>query len=608
MIKAIVFIFFISLFVSLSAQENNTNGQLGIQYFNSKEYEKSLVFLKKQYEEFKTTSNLELYIKCLIELKEYETAEKILKKEIRKNPGITALYVNLGYLYNVQGRVDDGKDQYGKAIKKLVPEIGQIVSLANSFISHSDYEFAEKAYLHGIKLMDGAYNFNFELANIYLIQKSYQKMIDEYLDILQNQPTVISSVQNLLQQFIFADTDSNQSALLKQNIYKRVRSNPDIIVYSDLLIWIYIQERDFDNAIIQAKAVDKRNDENGIRLIQIGNIATENRNYNQAVNAYKYVIDKGAESELYIEAQNLYLNCLYKKVINDETHSKKELTDIEDIYISTLNKLGESGNTLMIIMNLSHLQAFYLNKANDAIERIKKVLEIKNISKNSVSELKLELADILLFTGEIWDATLYYAQVQYANENSPYGFEAKYKIAKIAYYTGDFLWAEAQLKVLKASTTKLIANDAFQISYLINQNINEDSSGTALKHLGNAEYLVYQNKDSLALLLLDSISHNFIASSIMPNVVYERAAIMKKNADFVKQAEYLEEIITKYNYCVLVDDALFELAELYHYKLNNDTRAKELYMQIFTKFPGSIYSEESRARFRTLRGDKNIEN
>jgi TolA-binding protein len=604
MAKLLNALILILLFSSLSAQNNDNDNQIAIQYFNNREYEKALIYLKKIYEDSRTKENLDLYIKCLIELKDLETAGKVLKKEIKRNPSETGLYVDLGYIYKLQGETNSSHDQFEKAIKNLIPELTQIISLANNFISKQEFDFAEKTYLQGKKLMYDSYDFNFELASIYLLQRNYVKMINEYLDILDKQPNMLVSVQNILQQFIFSELDTNQNILLKQNILKKIRTSPDNIIYYNLLIWLYIQERDFNNAIIQAKALDKRNKESGERLIYIGNLATSNLFYNSAVEAYKYVIDKGENSIFYVEAQSQYLNTLYKKVISEKGNSKNDIIELENQYNTILNKLGENKNTFLIVINLSDILAFHIDKPETAVEKLKKMLENKDLSKDQVNECKLKLGDILLFMGEVWEAVLYYAQVQYANENNPVGFEAKFRVAKIAFYTGDLKWAQAQLSVLKASTTKLIDNDAFQISYLIQENTVDDSDGTAIKMLAKAEYLVFQNKDSIALLVLDTIYSKYNANAIIPVILYKKSVIMKKSGKYSAASDFLEDIYKMYPDDVLADDALFDLGELYELNLNDKNKAKEYYSELFNKFPGSVFSAEAKARFRILRGDK----
>ena len=85
-------------------------------------------------------------------------------------------------------------------------------------------------------------------------------------------------------------------------------------------------------------------------------------------------------------------------------------------------------------------------------------------------------------------------------KENPIGHEAKLRRAKIAYYQGDFQWAQAQLGALKASTSKLIANDAMDLSLLITDNYNLDTTEIAMKTFANADLLAYQQKYTQAII------------------------------------------------------------------------------------------------------------
>ena len=64
-----------------------------------------------------------------------------------------------------------------------------------------------------------------------------------------------------------------------------------------------------------------------------------------------------------------------------------------------------------------------------------------------------------------------------------------------------------------------------------------------------------------------------------------------------------QKIVEKFGEDVLADDALFHRAELYENKLKDPAKAKELYQDLLTKYPGSLFVVEARKRFRALRGD-----
>ncbi|OFX49337.1 MAG: hypothetical protein A2046_05635 [Bacteroidetes bacterium GWA2_30_7] len=591
-------------FLSFSCySQTNDESQLAMEYYRNKEYDKASEIYIKLYNKNKVKIYYNYYLYCLFELKEFDEAEKFVKKEIKKAPEDLTLLVDYGFIFKSKSQPDEANKQFDNAIKKIMPDQVQIINLANAFISKRENEYAELTYLKGRKLIRDNYPFNLELANLYEIQRNYQKMIDEYLDLLTISDSYIQTVQNRLNNTIYSDSDSSLVKILKSSIIKRVQKYSDVSIYSELLIWLYIQDKDFKNAFTYSKSLDKRNKESGERIISLARIAASNLAYEIALECYKYVIDKDKDGDFFIVAKNEYLNTLYQKIIIANDYSESEIIELEKSYLLTLNELGQQASTISLIKELSYIQTFYLNKSDEAIARLEKAITISGIKPSYVFEAKLVLADIYLYSGDLWTAAIYYAQVEKSNENSPIGYEAKFKKSKLAYYSGDFKWAEAQLDVLKASTSKLIANDAFYLSSIINDNTALDTITTPLEMYSRAELSIFRNNDSLAELILDSIAKQYPTHSLSDDIVFLKSKICEKSKNYNKAVEYLEKIVKDYSYDILADDALYEMAKIYDYQLNDKPKAMEAYKEILIKYPGSIYVVYSRKRYRILRGD-----
>lgn len=604
--KYLLFIFILFLFrLNAQSQEIVTNTQLALIYFQNKNFDKASVFYKELFEESNSKVYFDYYIKCMVELGDFKSAEEIIKKQIKKRNNPIVYTIELGSLYKLENKPDKAKEQFESVIKKLPDDQNEIILIANTFIVKSELEWAEKTYLQAKKNLREYFTLSFELAGVYFYQKNFNRMIDEYLALLDESEGYIQSVQNRLQNQIYDNPENGIVETLKTNLLKKIQKNADRTIYSELLIWLYIQEHDFEPAFQQSKALDKRNKENGERLMTLGNIVLTNQNYDIAVNCFKYVIDKGHAGDYYIPATNEYLNVLYQKIVNNSDYTKKDLSDLESTFISSLKELGENSNTFMLVKNLAHIQAFYLDKTDIAISMLENNLNSKVLKQSQEAECKTELADILLFTGDPWQATLYYAQVEKANKDMPVGHEAKFRKARLAYYTGDFRWANAQLNALRASTSKLIANDAMYLSLLISENtdLEFDTMNIALQLFSNADFLLYRNKDSLALITLDSIIQKFSGHPLADDILYKKYEIMYKEKKYTLAAGFLQKIIDQYQTEMLADRALFMLADLNEKKLNDNEKAKELYKTIMTKYPGSLYSADARKRYRKLRGD-----
>lgn len=601
--KYIIFIIALLLAISSFAQQSKDD-KLASMFLKNKEYEKAASIYERLYKEKPSSYYYTYYLFCLIQIRDFKTAEKFVEKEIKRNPNNPRNEVDLGYIYLENNENEKAQDQFQKALDQIKPDRNHISSLANAFRSRRQNEWAIKTYLKGRQLLKNTYSFNLEMGDMYGIDQNHEKMVEEYLDMLEFDINSLSSVQNRLQNALNKDSDGRKHEILKKELLKRIQRSPDKVFYAEMLLWLSIQEKDFEMALIQAKSLDRRLNEDGDRVFELAKLCISNKNYKVAGEAYQYLIGLGEANPYYMVSRIEFLNVNYLIITSSFTHTTEDIQNLETDYISTLKLFGRNASTIPLMRNLAHLQAFYLDKSDSAIILLNETIEIPNAPSNLKAECKLELADILLFTGNVWDATLLYSQVEKAFKNDPIGHEAKFRNAKLSYYIGEFEWAKAQLDVLKAATSKLIANDAMDLSLLISDNIDIDSSTTALAIYSRADLLLFRNKDELALQTLDSIADIVNWHPLSDEVLYKKAEIMIKEGNFKEADTLLQQVVEFYPYDILADDALFLRAQINEEQFGDIPKAMELYEDILLNYPGSLYATEARRSFRTLRGDE----
>lgn len=587
----------------LQAQPGQTNAELANQYYSTGEFEKARVYFEKFYDKdpFSAYPN---YLQCLLKLKEYDDAEKLIRKQAKKFPADPSVRLDLGTLYEERQEPEKAKKVYTDAIKNLQPDINQVNLLGNAFNRRQQYAYAADTYLQGRKLMKGAYPFAFELAEAYAQTGNFSGMVNEYLDMLAYNPAFLNNVQTILQNRIANDLSGNMSELVRQALLRKIQKSPDETIYSEFLYWLFLQEKDYESAFIQARGLDKRLSEDGSRLLSLGRTALSNREYSTAEKCFQYVIDKGEGSPNYITGRIELINTVNERITGSGEYTAADLQKLEADYEKALAELGRNAATAPLIRGYAHLCAFYLHQTEKAEQLLQETIEFPNLKPQFRAECKLELADVYVFDGQVWEAALLYGQVDKDFKNDALGREAKYRNARLSYYLGEFDWAKDQLKVLKAATSQLISNDALSLGLLISDNTNLDTSTTALLMFSRADLLDFQNKDSLALQTLDSILSEFPEHSLTDEIWYKKAQMARSKGRFADAAGLFQEIIDKYPDDILADDALFQMAELYETKLNDKEKAKTLYELLLTKYPGSLYVVDARKRFRVLRGDK----
>jgi TolA-binding protein len=202
-----------------------------------------------------------------------------------------------------------------------------------------------------------------------------------------------------------------------------------------------------------------------------------------------------------------------------------------------------------------------------------------------------------------WESTLLYSQVEKENKETPIGYEAKLRNAKLNYYTGNFTLAEGHLSILKDATTREIANDALDLSLLIKNNSIGDTSNAPLADFAHVDLMIFKNQLPEASLKLYEMLEKYNNHSLVDEVCFRLARIQIQQGRFEEAVLQLEKIIEGYGSDILGDDAYYQLGVVYQDHLNQKQRAMEIFQDLLTRYPGSLYVADARRRFRLLRGD-----
>ena len=585
-------------------KEREEKEKLASFYYTDKQYEKAAELYGELFNEHRTHFYYTYYFHCLTLLGEYSKAEDAVKAMMKSSPRPLRYEIDQGYLYQLQDKYDKASRVYDNVLKSLPPARIDILDAANAFISRQVFDYAVKTYEKGRETLPGNESFHEELARVYEITGDYGNMIEEYLDLLHKDPNRMEYVQGRLQNALNRDNDDTIGQILRETLLKKSQDNPDDRNFSQMLLWLSIQRKDFEFALIQAVSIDKRYGENGQQVFSLGSLALSNGDYEAAADAFGYVMEKGRDNPYYLESLAGNMKARFLRVTEGLVSDESEFAALEEEYLSTLDIFGYNPRTIYLMRDLAHLQAFYLDKTDQAVEILDRAIAMPGLNLNLLAECKLELGDILLFQGEVWDASLLYSQVDKALKNEPLGHEAKFRNARLSWFIGEFDWAKAQLDVLKAATSKLIANDALNLSLLISDNMDLDSTYTGLSYFSRADLLSYMNQDEKALVVLDSIRMLGLYHSLDDEVLYKKAEIFTKLGRFNEADSMLARVISNHPDEILADNALFYRAELQEKVFGNDELAMQLYQEILTRHSGSLFVTEARKRFRFLRGDK----
>ncbi len=597
MIRASIVCVICFLSIAMMAQDS----KLANEYYRSGEYEQAAALYKKIWVESRYNEYyFDRYIESLLALEDYDQSLKEIKTQLKRNPKDVNLYVVRGKVLERQGKGEEAEKQYAKAVQQLPKDHNKIRNLANAFNRLTKYELALKTYKMGEALLNQSGIFSYQIADIYKRLGNTSEMIHYYLLSVNENPNQLATMKNY-----FSRTLTEEDfPVLKEKLFVNIQDDPDNVNFPELLEWVYIQEKDYKKALRQAKALDLRLEENGTRVFNIGMIASNDGQFDTAIGAYQYVIDnKGINSSYYLEARQELLSNRKKKVVKNPNYSNQDLLDLQNEYISYLSEIGKNKQSAFIVAELANLEAYYMNDLPSAINRLNEMIEYPGVNKYVKANGKISLADFYLIQGEIWEATLLYSQVDKDFKEDYLGEKARYRNALLSYYNGDFQWAQKQFDVLKASTSKLISNDAIDKSVFIMDNLALDTSDVAISMYAEAELMTRQNKYAQAFNKLDSLATAFPDHSLVDDIYYQKAILYRKQKDYDKAVEMYMTVIENHNEEIRCDNSIFELAEMYEMEIGDIDKAQELYEKLFLDYSNSVFAIEARKKYRSLRGD-----
>ena len=574
-----------------NAQNNEI---LADSYYKKGEFKKALIIYQNLLKEKPYSYN---YIFKVVDthqqLEQFDMAEDILVQKLakRRNP---TLIVELGYNYQLRDSLDKAHILYKEAITYINEKPNYIYSIARKFEEHSLLDEAIKIY-NKAKQLTPDKNYNIQLARIYGDQGDVEKMFENYIEYIDYKPNYLNNIKRSVSDFISENKDNENNVFLRRQLLKKLQQNPSSYWY-EMLSWLYVQEKAYAKSFIQEKAIYKRNPESLDRILELAITALNDSDNDTAKDIFNYILKTTLDPSTALTAHQFILQ------IDSKNEDKKSLDRIEEKYKELFQTFGLSELTLSLQLAYGKFLAFYQKDTDAATKFLRKSMKL-NISDYQEATVKLLLADVLVLQEKFNEALIFYSQIQANLKNSIISQEARFKVAKTSYYKGDFDWAESQLKILKSSTSQLIANDALDLKLLISDNKYEDSTRTALKLYAKADLYTFQNKIDKAISILDKILAEHKGESLIDQALYQQAKLFEKKKLFDKaEANYLL-IIKDYREDILMDDALYYLAELYNTFLANPEDAKANYERIIFEHEDSIYFIDARKKFRMLRGD-----
>lgn len=376
--------------INLFAQQN-IDEALAYQYYQQADYEKAASLLEKLFNNTRNDGYFDLYYTSLLKIKKYDEAENLVKRLIKQSPQKLNYQIALGRIYQELGKTNEANKIYYTAIQNVPKNEFQFRELANAFYRFETYDMAVNTFLQGRKVLGDEQLFAFELLSIYRFKKDKQALIDEYINALPANPQLVPQAQSVLSSIFEGNSDYQ---LLQSALLKKIQKDPQNEMYTELLIWQYIQQQQYDMALRQLIAQDKRAKNASDLIFNTANTFVANKAYGPAIKAYEYLLSKGPEQELYLAAKIQLINAKYELAMQGKT-DQVAIKALADEFTQVISQYGISNQTIFALKKLSYLQAYYLNNLSEAEKTLEQALKVPGLPAMELGQIKIDLGDKL---------------------------------------------------------------------------------------------------------------------------------------------------------------------------------------------------------------------
>ena len=587
---------------TLSAVAQQSDEQLAAYYYDRGDFAQASELYETLYQRGSNKYHYQRLLDTYLRLSQYKDATRLVEQRQKKCPGELALLVDEGQVYLAQKQEKKAIKCFNRAVERVGNDLQPVPELAEAFRRLGRYDYAIRTYKKAREQTHNEMLYFNELVTVYQLAGDYQAMTDEYFNLLDRQPGMMQSLQATMQKNLQEAPDTRLAEGIRGALIDRVRAHPESHVYLEMMIWFALQQQDFQFALDQAVAVDSRfPDAGGDHLLRVARIAQSNAAYDVAAEGYRLLQRKGKDDSHYFDARVGELEVEYLRLGNQYLLDAKSLAMLRAKYQAAFDELGKNARTVPLLRHYASLMAYHGGDVQEAVDALDDVLEINRITPRVRDEVKLELGDLLLFAGQTWDASLLYMQVEKANPNDVLGASAKFRNARLSYYSHDFQWAKSQLDVLRASTSKLIANDAMELSLLLSDNMDDDSTYTTLALFADADLLLYQGKLDEAWAGFDATAASMLSHPLHDEVLMRKALIRSRQGRYADADSLLKRVADLYPDDITADDALMQRAELNEQQLGHPDVALQCYEKLLLDYPTSLYVEQARKRYNQLK-------
>ena len=460
--------------------------------------------------------------------------------------------------------------------------------------------------------------FAIDLANYYQSRQTFDRALNEYMVLIINQSQFLRYTTDRI---LVMSNDTTTHVLIDSTLNSAVKTNPSVRL---ILSGFYYKTGQFSKAFLEHKKIGINSQEDQKRFLVFANNLRKEKQFGLSIESYHYLLENNNNpNPINLGETLLGLGKSYENQI-DQTKTKLQFVKwfpqnyfFENKFISSFNIGNEPlANTLehyesiLTLMPLSYstgivhfrlgqIQARILQDYTGANKSYEAALK-SNPSQSLINKINLQVGEMLLLSGNFKEAEKYYKPV--GNQNIEKN-TVQYLKSLLFQQKIDKSISFLDSVITELNPNHILFNDLLEIHDLLISNYVDGTKDDklALKLFFNAESLIYQNKNSEALSILEKIFSQHPDALIRPLSSLRLAILLTEFKKFDKASKIALSIENSY----LKDQGLALAGEINEKFKGDNKSAIKYYNRILSECPNSLLLEPIRLYIRKL--SRNLE-
>jgi len=588
--------------------EDAARFQLADTYIRAGQFDRAIALLEDLYAENGEYAFFAKLVNAYENTKQYDKAIDLIDERIERDPSAVPLIAERARLLYLDQQTDAASETWQRAIAAAPGREMTYRLVYQSVAEVREFEDAIAILLQGRTALRDSSLFRQELGYLYGMTSAHGKAMDEYLSLVRTDERQLVNVKSRLGRF--ADQPGVVAASVEV-VERGVRAEPLNRAFRELLGWLYLESGMFRPALDAFRAIDRLESEFGRVLFTFAGQASTAGAFDVALEAYTEILETHGDRPIASEALRgkAEMHRRWAETLEASASSESDDRSVREHYALSLDALEEyaelyptSPNLPYVLLDTAELHQavfFDLEPAREILENLIRRFPIHAAADGAAHQL----GRLLVMEGNLDEARLRFARLEERLRTGDLAEQARYEIAQIHFYKGEFDAAEAIVGALKENTSNDTANDAISMRVLLLEGRGPDSSSSALRSFADARLLIRQRRFMAAYDALEGLRKTHPGHALTDDAIFEQANILVTMDRVADAYQLFAELPLRHPDSHLADRSLFQAANLQELQLGDIDKAIELYNRLMREYPGSLLARDARLRIRALRGD-----